>query len=78
MVTRCQEMPCRFSTAPIGHALPLEHGSLLDMQLDIGVRRQEAGLYDAGVADPRQLLAENRAVGADLSPAPRRRREPPA
>ena len=47
------------------HALAIEHRPLLDMQLEIGVRLEEAGRVRARVTDAFELGAEHRAVGPD-------------
>lgn len=48
-----------------GDALALQHRPLFDMQLDIDMRLEEAGLMSAGITDALQLLTQHRAVGAD-------------
>ncbi|MNW08903.1 hypothetical protein D3C71_2057750 [compost metagenome] len=43
----------------------LEHRPLLDVQLDIGMGFQRAGLDTAGVADACELRSERRAIGSN-------------
>ena len=63
IVTSVHEMPCTPSTTPIVDALVLEDRSLLDVQLDEGVRgRGRRARQRPGVADASELVAEPGAV----------------
>jgi len=45
-----------------GDVLGIEHGALLDVELDEGVRNEGSGLGRSGIADAPELVAEARAI----------------
>jgi hypothetical protein len=64
-VSSCQEMPWTPVTAPMVTPASLEHWPLLDVQLDVGVRRRSGHGAVARPADPFELVAQHGAIDGD-------------
>lgn len=65
-VSSSQQIPLDAGHGAEAAALALQHRSLLDVQFEIGMRRQEARLLRPVIADALQLMAEHGAVGVLL------------